>query len=286
MYDSGDPPGRTADATLLLLHGWTVTAALNWYRCIPKLRERYRVVAMDQRGHGRGVRSRTPFSLEDCADDAAMLLSRMAIDSAIPVGYSMGGPVAMLMWRRHPGLVRGLVLCATAAHFSGSTTMSPRFAGVALNASSALSYIPPGIRNRAMSRATRSWISPASEASWALEERSRHDPSSLVQAGLAMAHFDAREWLGELDAPTGVVITSLDRSVSPGSQWEMARSIPASRVFPARAGHRGCVDDLDEFLPSLLAACRYATGHPDPADRMLTAIRGGPAATPQQLSPE
>ena len=42
------------------------------------------------------------------------------IDRIVPVGYSMGGPIAQLVWRRHPDLVDGLVLCATSATFTGT----------------------------------------------------------------------------------------------------------------------------------------------------------------------
>ena len=40
--------------------------------------------------------------------------------AVVPVGYSMGGPIAQLLWQRHPHLVDGLVLCATSCHFSGT----------------------------------------------------------------------------------------------------------------------------------------------------------------------
>ena len=53
------------------------------------------------------------FRLADCADDAAALLDVLGIDQAIVVGYSMGGPIAQLLWHRHPEKVAGLVLCAT-----------------------------------------------------------------------------------------------------------------------------------------------------------------------------
>src|SRR5690554_3853978 len=60
-----------ADApTLLLLHGWTATADLNFFGVLPELAGHYRVVTIDHRGHGRGIRARQRFSLEDCADDA------------------------------------------------------------------------------------------------------------------------------------------------------------------------------------------------------------------------
>ena len=65
------PPGAH---TLLLLHGWTANADLNWFSSFGSLGEHFRVVALDLRGHGRGVRSRRPFRMRDAVDDAAALL--------------------------------------------------------------------------------------------------------------------------------------------------------------------------------------------------------------------
>ena len=64
------PPGAPV---VLLLHGWTANADLNFFTCYRSLGEHFRVVAIDHRGHGRGIRSRKAFRLEDCADDAAAL---------------------------------------------------------------------------------------------------------------------------------------------------------------------------------------------------------------------
>ncbi|HYD08770.1 MAG TPA: alpha/beta hydrolase, partial [Acidimicrobiales bacterium] len=106
---------------VLLLHGWTANADLNWFSCFgPLARAGSRVVALDHRGHGRGIRTLRRFRMRDCADDAAALLDVLDVPSAIVVGYSMGGAVAQLLWRRHPSKVDGLVLCATAPVFAES----------------------------------------------------------------------------------------------------------------------------------------------------------------------
>src|SRR5215204_3695897 len=80
------PPGAPV---VVLLHGWTATADLNWFACFRPLAEHYRVIALDHRGHGRGLRSTGPFSLEQCADDVAALAAVLGIDRIVPVGYSM-----------------------------------------------------------------------------------------------------------------------------------------------------------------------------------------------------
>jgi pimeloyl-ACP methyl ester carboxylesterase len=69
-------PGPPGAPTLVLLHGWTASADLNWFRCYEPLGEQYRVLALDHRGHGKGIRSKKTFRLEDCADDAVADLAR------------------------------------------------------------------------------------------------------------------------------------------------------------------------------------------------------------------
>src|SRR5665213_2123109 len=69
-------PGTPA---LILLHGLTATAALNWAPSFGALGREFRTVALDQRGHGRGI---TPsrfrgFRLEDCADDVIALADEL-----------------------------------------------------------------------------------------------------------------------------------------------------------------------------------------------------------------
>ena len=94
-------PGPPGAPVLLLLHGLGGTASLNWAGVFRLLGEHFRVIAIDHRGHGRGIRT-TRFRLEDCADDVAALMDLFGIETGIHVGYSMSGSIAALLWRRHP----------------------------------------------------------------------------------------------------------------------------------------------------------------------------------------
>jgi pimeloyl-ACP methyl ester carboxylesterase len=85
-------PGPPGAPVLVLLHGLGATGGLNWFSSMTPLADKFRVIAIDHRGHGRGVRTRR-FRLADCADDAACLTEVLRIDRFIAVGYSMGGPM-------------------------------------------------------------------------------------------------------------------------------------------------------------------------------------------------
>ena len=85
------PAGRP---TVILLHGWGATADLNWFRSYGALSEGHGVVALDHRGHGRGIRNDERFRLHDCADDVAALIRvgdpQLHEPSANMVQFSVG----------------------------------------------------------------------------------------------------------------------------------------------------------------------------------------------------
>lgn len=241
---------------LVLLHGWTSTAALNWCRCFTPLAEHYRVLTLDQRGHGRGIRSRRPFRLEDCADDVASLIDQLAIGPVTAVGYSMGGPIAQLLWQRRPDLVKGLVLCATAARFAVRAELNGRVGTLGYGVAQALSGLPPSLLRAAYEIIIRNRAAEQGVADWAVAEWALNDPAALVQAGFALSRFDSTDWIPSIDVPTSVVVTTQDATVEPARQWHLAQSIPGATAFPVAVTHRGCVGEAERFVPALLAACQ------------------------------
>ena len=108
------PPGAP---TVLLLHGLLASGGLNWFQAFGPMSEHFTVIAPDHRGHAAGSAPGRGFRLADCADDAAALLDVLGTGPVIAVGYSMGGPIAQLLWKRHPEKVAGLVFCATSDRF-------------------------------------------------------------------------------------------------------------------------------------------------------------------------
>lgn len=102
--DAGDGPPA------LLLHGWTCDGN-DWSWQAPELEHRYRVLTVDQRGHGHSDAPRGSYQPQLLADDAAELLKALAPgQAAVVFGHSMGAVVASALAVRHPGLVAALVL--------------------------------------------------------------------------------------------------------------------------------------------------------------------------------
>lgn len=255
-----DHAGPEGAPVLMLLHGLGATASLNWGRCYPALSEHFRVISLDHRGHGRGLRTRR-FRLEQCADDAAAAAEALGVKHFIPVGYSMGGPIASLTWRRHPEQVRGLVLCATARHFANRTFS--RIARASLPAAAvALRLMPSLVHRQATQRMLQSIEHPE------LKEHLRtellgHDPATIVQATRAVVGFSSHDWIGDVNVPTAVVVTTRDELVPSSRQRKLADSIPGAEVFEVAGDHDACVAS-PEFAPTLVRACLSVAQRAEP----------------------
>jgi 3-oxoadipate enol-lactonase len=246
------PPGAP---TLLLLHGWTATAGLNWCRTYEPLAEHFRVVSIDHRGHGRGIRSRRRFRLEDCADDAVALADELGIDTFIPVGYSMGGPIAQLTWRRHRARVDGLVLSATSRNFRGRP-IERAFFPVLMGLSAAARVTPGQWRSNVGRRVIGRRMDDDEFGRWARSEIAGNDPRVILEAGQAIGSFSSHEWIGEVDVPTAVVITELDSVVPPHRQHKLADSIDGATIHVVAGDHGAAVMSARAYVPQLVAACR------------------------------
>jgi len=227
---------------VLLLHGWTASIDLQFVTAYEALAARCTFVGIDHRGHGRGLRAPDPFTLEDAADDAAALVRHLGLGSVIAVGYSMGGPISMLLTRRHPGLVRGLVVQATALDWTHN--FRDRFLWRVLPIAG--SWLRTKGYRRTLNRAVPRAIGAhrAQEVAhpvqpyipWLVSEMSRNDPFVMVEAGRALADYDARPWAATLGVPAGSLITTGDHLVSPRHQWALAAALGAT-VRELRADH-------------------------------------------------
>jgi 3-oxoadipate enol-lactonase len=233
----------------MLLHGWMVTADLNWCGAYGALVEAgYRVVAIDHRGHGRGLRPLVPFRLIDCAADAAEVLRTLGLAPARVVGYSMGGAIAQLVARDHPDVVEGVVLSGTAQHWQDPETRRAfRVMGVL---GLTLSLAPRTFWRMGFRRAG---LPHDRQTSWVQSELMRHSARDIAEAGRELGRFDSRPWLGGIRAPIALVVTTQDQLVPVHKQRDLAAAA-GGPVFESVIDHLDVVTRADQYNPHLLRA--------------------------------
>jgi 3-oxoadipate enol-lactonase len=234
---------------VMLLHGWMASGDLNWCAAYGALIDAgYRVLAIDHRGHGRGLQPLVPFRLADCAGDAAAVLRELDLAPALVVGYSMGGAIAQLVARDHPDVVEGLVLSGTGQHWQDPETRRTFKAMGVLGLSLSLAprtFWRLGFRQAGLPQNERTV--------WVQAELMRHSARDIAEAGRELGRFDSRPWLGSIQAPIAVVITTRDQVVPVRKQRELAAAARGP-VFEAPIDHLELVTRAGEYNPALLQA--------------------------------
>ncbi|HXA76877.1 MAG TPA: alpha/beta fold hydrolase [Candidatus Acidoferrales bacterium] len=107
-----DEQGQGEPVLLIMGLGW---ASPMWHRSRPVLAERYRTIALDNRGVGRSGMPPGPYAIALMASDAVSVLDAAGIEGAHVFGVSMGGMIAQEFALQYPGRVRSLILGCTAA---------------------------------------------------------------------------------------------------------------------------------------------------------------------------
>jgi pimeloyl-ACP methyl ester carboxylesterase len=120
---------------LVLLHGAYMTIGMNWSELIPELSKTRKVIAFEMQGHGHTELSNRDYSFATMANDVAVVLKYLKIDSADIIGYSFGGTITYQLLIAHSHLVKKAVIISSTYRYDGwqkevrdvLETMQPEF---------------------------------------------------------------------------------------------------------------------------------------------------------------
>jgi 2-succinyl-6-hydroxy-2,4-cyclohexadiene-1-carboxylate synthase len=251
-----------AGAPLLLVHGFTGSAAAWGEDLLAALAGRFRVIAVDLLGHGASSRPRAParYALAEQVSDLCEVLDACGAGEALWVGYSMGGRIALAAACERPGRVRGLVLEGASP---GLAQPEERAARIASDAALAQRLERLGIEAFVegwMAQplfATQRRLGPERLLA-ERERRLRGDPLALAAclrgAGTG-AQVPLWERLHAVDVPVLLVAGEEDAKFR-ALGGAMARALPRAeeQSIPA-AGHATHLENPEAFTEAL---CRFA----------------------------
>ncbi len=209
----------------------------NWLENLPAFAESHRCIAMDLGGFGASEPVDGDVSIERYARSVAELMEHLDIDSAVLVGNSMGGFIALELAIRRPDLVERLVLVSAAVLWQEYRHAKPLV--TVANATEALaarvfSEVPEWLlrRPRARTRALRfggirAPLAPELQRELLITGGKR--TSGFLPAFQALASYPLRDELSAVRCPTLIVWGTADSLVGVGHANELERLIPDAR---------------------------------------------------------
>jgi len=223
-----------------------------WMYQVPRFAERYRVINIDQRGHGRSVPATGPYELRDMVEDAIAVLDHLDIERAAWAGLSMGGMVAMHAAISYPDRVSSILLLDT--HAGAETTykkLKYRAMSAGARAFGVRPFLPavlPLLFGRTTLAENRALVDD-----WKPRFEAIHVPSLATAVSALTRRPSIVHELGSVRCPSLVIVGEEDASLPPPNSEEIADALAnASLVVIPRAGHLSPLEKPEEVTEVML----------------------------------
>lgn len=248
VYDSGRERSYETEKVLVFLHG-SPGQISNWKYQIAYLREKYRVVAYDQRGYG-GSDKPEVVCLEDYLRDLDSLLDKLGIapEKSILIGHSFGGMIAQAYAAERR--IMGLVLIGSLVKYKPDTL------------DKIIWYLPAVLwkpilfkKNPLTVRLYRSVFfsskTPDNIFEDFMEDNTEYIeslPAHVYRYSKYYRDYDASTLLKEIKCPTLIVVGEDDKVTPPDYSREIAELIPQSKLVIVKdAGHLVLYEKAEEI---------------------------------------
>ena len=223
-----------------------------WVNQVPRLAERYRVINIDQRGHGRSVPATSPYELCDMVEDAFAVIDHLEIDRAIWAGLSMGGMVAMHAAIAAPDRVAALLLLDThAGEETPYKKLKYRAMSIGAKAFGVRPFFPaviPLLFGRTTMAENQTLI-----ADWKPRFEEIHVQSLARAVSVLTCRPSIVGNLGDVKCPSLVIVGEEDASLPAHLSREIADALPnASLVVIPQAGHLSALEKPEEVTSTML----------------------------------
>jgi 3-oxoadipate enol-lactonase len=237
---------------ILLVHGYPFNRSL-WDEQVEALSSRHRVIAPDLRGFGESDAAPGTATMNVMARDLALLLNHLGIARAAICGLSMGGYVALALYKQLPSRVRALVLADTRAQADTEEAKQTRFQ----QAEKALNEGMAGIADAMLPKLlTPETVSKRPEVVKRVRDMMlKTKPEGAAAALRGMAERDDQtELLAKITVPALIIVGAEDAITPVADSEKMHAAISGSRLMVLEnAGHVSNIERTEQFNDALLS---------------------------------
>ena len=212
------------DAPVLVLSNSLGTTLEMWDDQSPALREHFRVLRYDTRGHGGSPAPPGPYAIDELGRDVLSLLDHLGVERASFCGLSIGGMTGMWLASEAPERIERLVLCCTSALLGPKSVWDERIETATERGMTAL---VDGVIER--------WFTPGFRLDnpEPVEKMARTlrgtDPEGYAGCCAAIRDMDLRDRLPSIRSPTLVVSGADDPATPPDHGRFIADAVPGAR---------------------------------------------------------
>jgi 3-oxoadipate enol-lactonase len=240
-----------AGLPIIFIHAFPLNQTM-WDDQVAALRTGFRAITLDLCGFGRSDAPDGPYSMDQMAADVRALMSALSIESAVIVGCSMGGYVALAFYRNYPGDVRGLVLADTRASADTEEARTRREQSAQKAEREGASAIADDMTPLLLGETTIANRPDIVERVRAMAEASSPQGIAAAQRGMA-DRPDSIYMLAGVDCPSLIVVGAEDKIAGLAEAEALRNGIPGSRLQVIKAaGHLPNLEQPDEFNKALI----------------------------------
>ena len=218
-----------------------------WDQVVPHFNGRFFVIRYDKRGHGLSDCPPGPYTIEALADDLAGLLDNLGVKTAVPIGISVGGMIALAFAARYPQRVSKLVLSDTGAVIGTAVYWAERIAALEANGFNELG-----------SAILERWFAPAFAQAQPAAYRgygnmlTRTPLVGYIATCAAIREADLRDAARSVQVPTLVLCGAEDAATPPELGKALAEMLGNGRfhLIP-HAAHLPCIEQPQKMAAAI-----------------------------------
>lgn len=238
------------DAPVLVFSNSLATSLAMWNDQVTRLKDRFRILRYDNRGHGATPVTDGPYTIGLLAEDLLGLLDALGIERVSYCGLSKGGMIGQWLGINASHRLEKLVVSNTASYFPNKEMWRERIEmatndGIPAIAEASIGrWFTPAYLERADTKPTIDFVR-------AFIHKTTKD--GYLSSSVAIRDMDFRDELKQIDVPTLVIIGEKDPATIPEYGELIAASIPGAKTFVVPdAAHLSNIEQPDIYTKALV----------------------------------